>query len=84
MKNGAFEMDGVTIPMLEIEMQDEMEHLVSILANNSYEVQVTPVYETLEDLKTSGYRGPINKIRPCVKYYSVKILGFIEKPKYEE
>lgn len=83
MNKTVYETEEMNVPMLEIEMQDEMEHLVAILSNNGYEVQVTPVYETLEELKATGCRT-YNRMRPRIKYYSIKILGFIEKPKYND
>ena len=65
--------------VLEIEYMEDMERLVSILANNKYEVQVTPVYETEEDIKKRypNHSQP-SLVKPRIKYYSVKIVGKIE------
>lgn len=84
MKNIVLETDGevVNIPMLEIWNQEDMCCLVNTLSNNGYEVQVTPIYVTQEDIDNKGYRSyRNNNLR--IKYYSVKILGFITPPNYE-
>lgn len=82
MGNLTGETKEVSVPVLEITNYEDMQQIVGILTNNSYEVQVTPVYETQEGLESRGvrlYRGQT----PRVKYCLVKILGFIEKPEYK-
>ncbi len=77
-----FESNEVSIPMLEIKTRDEMEGLVTILTTNGYEVQVSPVYETLEKREKRGLRTYEHTV-PIVDYWVVKIIGTIAKPVYK-
>jgi hypothetical protein len=67
---------------IEIEYPETAAHLVEILTQNDYIVQAEPVYQTLDEVKKDyprSYRG-----RPRIKHYSIKIVGKIDKPDYEE
>lgn len=69
--------------VMKIEEARDLMELMPILTNNGYKVQVTPVYETAEDLKANGRR--VHRfMKPCIKYYEVEIVGVVEKPVYEE
>lgn len=70
------------IKELQIEFPEDMEGLVRILANNGYEVGVSPVYETKEDLKDRYPNYKPISIIPRIKHYAVKICGKLNKPVY--
>lgn len=67
--------------VLKIDCREETEQLVTILANNGYKVNVEPVYETEEDLKSEG-RYISRHVRPRIKHCTVEIVGIVEKPVY--
>lgn len=76
-------MNNNEFATLKICQRDGVEQLVTILTENGYKVQVTPVYETQEEASNRLARQSFIS-HPRITHSLVEIVDVVEKPVYTD
>ena len=67
---------------IKYENHHDLQALTDILVNNNYKIQVSPVYETEEQIKTRAPRSRYAMKTPRIDRFAVELIGRVEKPVY--
>lgn len=60
----------------------DLQMLTELLVNNDYKVQVTPVYETEEQIKARAPHSKYAMRHPNIDHFDVELVGRVENPVY--
>lgn len=74
-------MNNIKAIEIKHENDRDLGVLTEILLNNDYKLQISPVYETEEQIKSRGH-GKYALKNPQINHFTVELVDKVEKPVY--